>query len=185
VDEAALVMAARDGDQRAFADLVNAHRNQIWAVCLQICGNQHDAEDALQATLLAAWRNLDKFRGEARFSTWMHRIAANNALALIRKRKANTTLTDFSDPEAPVTLDADDSAPRFDEQIALRDALRDALQQLSDDIREAVVLREFGDFSYADIAEHQGVGVQTVKSRLNRGRTQLAQYLRVNTTVEP
>ena len=50
---------------------------------------------------------------------------------------------------------------------------------------EAVVLREFGDFSYADIAEHQGVGVQTVKSRLNRGRTQLAQYLRVNTTVEP
>ena len=58
MDEAALVMAARDGDQRAFADLVNAHRNQIWAVCLQICGNQHDAEDALQATLLAAWRNL-------------------------------------------------------------------------------------------------------------------------------
>ena len=66
MDEAALVMAARDGDQRAFADLVNAHRNQIWAVCLQICGNQHDAEDALQATLLAAWRNLDKVprRGE-------------------------------------------------------------------------------------------------------------------------
>ena len=81
MDEAVLVMQARDGDQRAFADLVNGHRNQIWAVCLQICGNQHDAEDALQATLLAAWRNLDKFRGEARFSTWMHRIAANNALA--------------------------------------------------------------------------------------------------------
>ena len=71
MDEAVLVMQARDGDQRAFADLVNGHRNQIWAVCLQICGNQHDAEDALQATLLAAWRNLDKFRGEARFSTWM------------------------------------------------------------------------------------------------------------------
>ena len=138
----------------------------------------------MQATLLAAWRNLDKFRGEARFSTWMHRIAANNALALIRKRKANTTLTDFSDPEQPVTLDADESAPRFDEQIALRDALREALQQLSDDIREAVVLREFGDFSYADIAEHQGVGVQTVKSRLNRGRSQLAELLRGRLAVD-
>ncbi len=65
MDEAALVMAARDGDQRAFADLVNAHRNQIWAVCLQICGNQHDAEDALQATLLAC-RDLTKIDNKPR-----------------------------------------------------------------------------------------------------------------------
>ena len=178
MDEAVLVMQARDGDQHAFAELATAHRNQMWAVCLQICGNQHDAEDALQATLLAAWRNLDRFRGEARLSTWLHRIAANNALEIVRKRKANTQLTDFSDPDQPIQLEDDPRGVAFDERIALSDALRAALSDLSPDLREAVVLREFADFTYNDIAEHQGVGVQTVKSRLNRARKQLGEALK-------
>ncbi|MGV9714296.1 RNA polymerase sigma factor [Gordonia sp. NPDC003424] len=178
MDEAVLLMRARDGDQRAFAELAGAHRNQVWAVCLNICGNQHDAEDALQNTLIAAWQNLHKFRGESRFSTWLHRIAANNALTVVRGRKANTQLTDFSDPEQPVTLTDDDDVPAFDERVAVRDAVREALGRLPHDFREAVVLREFGDLSYADIAAHQGIGVQTVKSRLNRARTQLAEVLR-------
>ncbi|AZG46866.1 RNA polymerase sigma factor [Gordonia insulae] len=177
MDEAVLLMRARDGDQRAFADLASAHRNQIWAVCLNICGNPHDAEDALQNTLVAAWQNLHKFRGEARFSTWVHRIAANNALSVVRRRKPNTQLTDFTDPDQPVELVDDDGSPAFDEQLALRDAVRDALAQLSDDFREVIVLREFGDLTYADIAAHQGVPVQTVKSRLNRARAQLAEIM--------
>ncbi|MCX2966192.1 RNA polymerase sigma factor [Gordonia aquimaris] len=178
MDEAELLVAARSGDQQAFADLVGAHRTHVWAVCLNICTNTHDAEDALQNTLVAAWQNLHKFRGEAKFSTWLHRIAANNALAIVRKRKANTHLTDFTDPEQPIQLVDDDGSAAFDEQIALRDAVRDALAALPEDFREAIVLREFGDLTYADIAAHQGVGVQTVKSRLNRARTQLAARLR-------
>lgn len=179
MDEAGLLMQARDGDQRAFAALTGAHRTQVWAVCLNICGNPHDAEDALQNTLIAAWQNLHKFRGEARFSTWLHRIAANNALMVVRRRKANTQLTDFTDPDGSVQLtDDDDGAPAFDERVAVRDAVHAALARLPDDFREAVVLREFGDLSYADIAAHQGIGVQTVKSRLNRARTQLAELLR-------
>ncbi|MAU83766.1 MAG: RNA polymerase subunit sigma [Gordonia sp.] len=177
MDEAALLMQAREGDQRAFAEVVTAHRNHVWAVCLNICGNPHDAEDALQNTLVAAWQNLHKFRGEARFSTWLHRIAANNALTVVRKRKTNTQITDFSDPEESVQLADDDAAPRFDEHIALRDSLRDALSQLPAEFREAIVLREFGDLTYADIAVQQGVGIQTVKSRLNRARTQLRDIL--------
>ncbi|MEE3852249.1 sigma-70 family RNA polymerase sigma factor [Gordonia sp. LSe1-13] len=171
-------MQAREGDQHAFAEIVGAHRNHVWAVCLNICGNPHDAEDALQNTLVAAWQNLHKFRGEARFSTWLHRIAANNALSVVRRRKTNTQITDFTDPEQPIQLSDDDEGPRFDERLALRDALRDALSQLPEDFREAIVLREFGDMTYADIAVHQGVGVQTVKSRLNRARTQLAEIMR-------
>lgn len=178
MDEAELLMQAREGDQRAFAEVVTAHRNHVWAVCLNICGNPHDAEDALQNTLVAAWQNLHKFRGEARFSTWLHRIAANNALTVVRKRKTNTQITDFSDPEESVLLADDDAAPRFDEHIALRDSLRDALSQLPVEFREAIVLREFGDLTYADIAVQQGVGIQTVKSRLNRARTQLAVIMR-------
>ncbi|GAA3702679.1 RNA polymerase sigma factor [Gordonia hankookensis] len=178
MDEAVLLMQAREGDQHAFAQLVAAHRTHVWAVCLNICGNQHDAEDALQNTLVAAWQNLHKFRGEARFSTWVHRIAANNALTVVRRRKDNTQITDFTDPEQPIQLVDDAGGSSFDERLAVRDAVRDALARLPDDFREAVVLREFGDLTYADIAAHQGVGVQTVKSRLNRARTQLAEILR-------
>jgi RNA polymerase sigma factor (sigma-70 family) len=177
MDEAVLLFRARDGDQHAFAELVGAHRNQVWAVCLNICTNPHDAEDALQNTLVAAWQNLHKFRGEARFSTWLHRIAANNALSIVRRRKTNTQLTDFTDPDQPVEL-VDDDGPAFDDRVALRDAVHDALAQLSDEFREAVVLREFGDLTYADIAAQQGVPVQTVKSRLNRARTQLAEIMK-------
>ncbi len=178
MDEAALLMRAREGDQHAFAELAGAHRTQVWAVCLNICGNHHDAEDALQNTLVAAWQNLHKFRGEARFSTWLHRVASNNALMVVRSRKANTYATDFADPEQPIQLVDDDAGKPFDERITLREAVRDALAQLPEDFREAVVLREFGDLSYADIAAHQGIGVQTVKSRLNRARSQLGQILR-------
>ena len=176
MDEATLLMQARRGDQQAFAELVQANRDRIWAVCLNIVDDRQDAEDAVQNTLVAAWQNLERFRGESRFSTWLHRIAANNALMIVRKRKASTVLTDFNDPEHPVLVE--DDAPRFDERIATLDALRAALAELSDDFREAIVLREFGDLSYADIAEHQGVGIQTVKSRLNRARHQLADLMR-------
>ena len=179
MDETALLMQARNGDQRAFAELVGMHKNRVWAVCLNIAGNRQDAEDAVQDTLIAAWQNLDKFRGEARFSTWLHRVAANAALALVRKRKPQTDTVDFNDPDRPVLLD-DDGTVAFDDRLAIRDQLRVALAEIPEEFRIAIVLREFGDMSYAEIAEHQGVGVQTVKSRLNRARTQLAERMRAN-----
>lgn len=182
--EATLVLAARDGDQQAFADLVGMHRNKIWAVCVNITGNPHDAEDALQAALLNAWRNLDRFQGHARFSTWLYRIASNEALAIIRKRKPGTQLTDFTDPLQQPVLTAD-SGPQFDERVALRDAMREALSQLSDKLREAVVLRDISQFSHAEIAEHQGIGVATVKSRIHRGRQELAALLKDHITAVP
>lgn len=176
-DEFTLLTRARSGDQQAFAELVGLHRSRIWAVCLGIAGNPADAEDALQNTLVAAWQNLEKFRGESRFSTWLHRIASNNALMIVRKRKDHTTLTDFTDEAAqPITLV--DDTPALDDRVATRDAVRAGLAELPEEFRTALVLREFGDFSYADIAEHQGVGIQTVKSRLNRARSQLAQAMR-------
>ena len=180
-DETALLFRARAGDQQAFAELVGAYRNQVWAVCLNVTGNHQDAEDALQNTLIAAWQNLEKFRGEARFGTWLHRIATNNALTIVRRRKPSTPLTGFSDAEQPITLT--DHEPALDDHVANVDVLRIALAALPDEFRTALVLREFGDLTYADIAEHQGVGVQTVKSRLSRARQQLAQSVRAQTEV--
>lgn len=177
MDDTDLLIQARQGDQRAFGELATRHRTRMWAVCLNITGNQADAEDALQDTLIAAWQNLHKFRGDARLTTWLHRIAANSALAVVRRRKAKTDIVDFNDPEHPVLVD-EDTTPGFDENLAIQDQLRLALSEIPENFREALVLREFADMTYEQIAEHQKIPVQTVRSRLNRARTQLAARLR-------
>lgn len=166
-DDAALLRRAREGSEQAFADLVTRHRRRAWAVCLRITGNPDDAEDALQEALTAAWQHLDRFRGDARFSTWLHTIASNAALGVIRRRR------DTPVDEVPERDHGRDVADR----VADVDRVRTALLKLPEDFRQALVLREFGDLSYDEIARVQGVGVQTVKSRLNRARTALAAQL--------
>ena len=159
-----LVARARRGDQRAFEALVAPHRRTLWGVCLRITGDHHLAEDALQDTLLAAWRYLDRFRGESAVSTWLYRIASNAALAQVRRRREEAveavpeTADQWADPQ---------------HNVVEADRVTEALRQVPTDFREALVLREYGDFTYEQIAAHQGVGVQTVKSRLNRARSAL------------
>lgn len=168
MSEAELIDRSRAGDQAAFAELVARSRDQTWAVCLQITGHRHDAEDALQDTLTAAWQNLGSFRGTARFGTWLYRIATNASLAIVRKRREI--------PEDEIDHGASTSRSVAD-RIADTDAVRQALAALPEQFRVAIVLREYADLSYAEIAEHQGIGVQTVKSRINRARAQLVEML--------
>ncbi|MGW6695072.1 RNA polymerase sigma factor [Rhodococcus sp. NPDC054953] len=175
MDDAELLAACHTGDHAAFAELTSRYRTNAWHVCLQITGNIHDAEDALQDALIAAWQNLHKFRGDARFNTWLHRIATNAALALVRRRKTTDTLDDSDDDGPRIDL-ADDNAV-FDERVVLTDAVHAALNQLPEDFRVAIVLAEFADLPYADIAEHQQVSVATVKTRIHRARKQLADTL--------
>ena len=166
-DEGAIVARARSGDQDAFAELVERHRTATWSVCLRVAGNRHDAEDALQDALTAAWLHLDRFRGDSRFGTWLYRIAANASLAVVRRRREAPV------DEIPVVAFERDLAV----EIAARDQIQAALAGLPPIFREALVLREIGDLTYQDIAAHQGVPVQTVKSRLNRARAALAEAL--------
>lgn len=169
MDETALVLRARSGDQQAFAELTTHYYPRMWQVAYNILGDRHETEDAIQDTLVSAWQNLDKFRGDAKFSTWIHRIAANAALAIIRKRR------DMPDENIDTNLAS--SAPRIDERVAVVEAVQSALTKLPEAFREAIVLREYAELTYADIATHQGVPVQTVKSRINRARTQLREIL--------
>ena len=117
---------------------------------------------------------MDRFHGDARFGTWFHRIAANAALAIHRRRASRVT-TDFTDPADLHQFST--TVPPVADRVVDTDAVRRALATLPDDFREAIVLREYGDMSYAEIAEHQGIGIQTVKSRINRARKQLAASL--------
>jgi RNA polymerase sigma-70 factor (ECF subfamily) len=173
-DDGAIVARARSGDQSAFAELVERHQAATWSICLRITGNRHDAEDALQNALTAAWLHLDRFRGDSRFGTWLYRVAANASLAVVRRRRREVTMD-----ELPVVAFERDLAV----EIAARDQIHAALAGLSPVFREALVLREIGDLTYQDIAAHQGVPVQTVKSRLSRARAALGQALSAGETV--
>ncbi len=170
VEESRLLERARNGEPAAFERLVNDHAQRTWAVCYRITGNSHDAEDALQDALIAAWQNLPRFRGESRFGTWLHRIAANASLAVVRRRREVVM------DELPAAR-AEAAAANLYDRFAESDRIEAALRTLPEDFRVALVLREFGDLSYQDIATHQGVPVQTVKSRLNRARAAMASAL--------
>jgi RNA polymerase sigma-70 factor (ECF subfamily) len=176
VSETELLARCREGDQSAFADLVAPERRSAWSVALRIAGNREDAEDALQNALIAAWQNLHKFSGQARFGTWFYRIVANAALE-VRRRNSAGVETEFVDPTDLTALFASESRPSVEDRVVDTDAVQRALAELSDDFREAIVLREFAGMSYAEIAAHQRIGVQTVKSRINRARAQLVELL--------
>jgi len=169
MNETELIERCRSGDRAAFAALVEPARTRVWAVCVQITGNRHDAEDALQDALIAAWQNLDKFHGNARFSSWLYRIASNAALAIVRKRREV--------PDDEIDLGRAATVPGPAERVVDTDAVRQALAQLPEQFRTAVVLREYAQMSYTEIAEHQQVPVATIKSRINRGRAQLVELL--------
>lgn len=169
-DQSELLARAQAGDERAFAALAKEASGRMWAVCLSITGNRHDAEDALQNALTAAWQNLHRFDGKAKFSTWAYRIASNAALQLVRKRR------ELPDEDAGIEEVAPGS--HIDEQVTAGIVVRQALETLADEFREALVLREYGGLSYQEIADQQGIPIQTVKSRINRARSKLLDALR-------
>jgi RNA polymerase sigma-70 factor (ECF subfamily) len=152
--------AAIGGDASAFGTLATEARAMIWSVCLRITGNTYDAEDALHDTLLAAWRGIQQFPREYSFGTWIYRIAANAALAIVRSRRSTEVEVDGT-----YTPERD-----FAEHLAEADLVQRTLNTMPTDLRVALVLRELCDYTYAQIADYQGVGVPTVKSRIARGR---------------
>jgi RNA polymerase sigma-70 factor (ECF subfamily) len=169
-DDRSLLAAHCAGDADAFAALVRRHRDRLWAVAIRTLGDREEAADALQDALISAFRNADRFRGEAEVSTWMHRIVVNACLDRIRRRKARPT----------VTLDGREIRARHDEHAAAltRLDLRAALARLPEAQRTALVLVDLEGLAVAEAAELLGVAEGTIKSRCARGRTALALALR-------
>jgi len=168
-DDIALITRAQNGDTAAFGTLIRDAHGRMWAVCLSITGNYQDAEDAMQNALTAIWRNIGSFEPRARFSTWAYRIASNAALQLIRSRRDT--------PDAEAGIQEPDRHSPIDDRVTAGIVIRHALEQLAPEFKEAIVLREYAGMNYQEIAEHQNVGVQTVKSRLNRARAKLRDAL--------
>ncbi|MBI2710662.1 MAG: RNA polymerase sigma factor [Actinobacteria bacterium] len=129
--------------------------------------HEADADDVEQDVLVAVAENIGSFRGEARFATWVQAVARNKAIAHIRRRKAT------------VALEGDDvgDAARISSMIATRTALDAVIRALPELYREAVVLRDIGRHSYAEVAEHLGLNLNTTKARVARGRALAAAHL--------
>ncbi len=179
LDDAVLVAAAQGGDRNALDQLLRRHYDRIHAVCRRIAGGTRDADDACQEALIKITRSLPRFDGRSAFGTWAYRIATNAALDELRKRDRRPSLHLAADDERPEPVDPASSS-RI-EQVSDRLLLDDAIAQLSDDLRAALVLRDVADLDYGEIANALDIPLGTVKSRIARARSALAETVQLAT----
>jgi RNA polymerase sigma-70 factor, ECF subfamily len=168
-DDAALLRAHVDGDRRAFGELVQRHRDRLWAVAIRTLGDREEAADAVQDALISAYRAADRFRGDSAVTTWLHRIVVNACLDRARRRQSRPTVP-LPEVETAVRAAAE---PDRDTGVVVRAALA----QLPPEQRAALVLLDIEGYSVAEIAEMLGIAEGTVKSRCARGRARLAVLL--------
>jgi RNA polymerase sigma-70 factor (ECF subfamily) len=182
-DESVLVNAARKGDVAAYEELVRRYDRNVFRIAQHITQNREDAEDVVQDAFLKAYQNLGQFQGQSKFYTWLVRIAVNEALMRLRRRR----------PERMISLDEDvkteeDSMPREIadwtpnpeqqyNQAELKDILSRTIQGLPTSFRTVFVLRDVEGLSTEETAEALGLSIPAVKSRLLRARLQLRERL--------
>jgi RNA polymerase sigma-70 factor (ECF subfamily) len=174
-----LVAAAQRGDAAAMDQLLRRHYDRVHAVCRRIAGGTRDADDAAQEAMIRVVRNIDRFDGRAAFGTWVYRIATNTALDELRKRKRRPQLhiVDDDDDRRAVGEPVDKFADRHIDGVADRITIDEALADLPEEFKAAVVMRDVGDLDYAEIATALDLPIGTVKSRIARGRRLLVAKL--------
>ena len=171
--EGALIERSRRGDLDAFDRLVAAHQDRVYHAAYRITGNADDAHDAAQETFVKAFRALPRYRHEAAFATWLHRIAVNAALDIVRRRPQVPPVS-LEDVVLPASAHNPD---REAERREVQQRVHRALQQLSPDHRVIIVLRDLQGMAYEEIAAVLRIPLGTVRSRLSRARDALRRVL--------
>lgn len=182
-DESSLLARARAGDGDAFSDLVKRYERRIYRLAKNITRHDEDAEDVLQEAFLKAYEHLNRFQGNSAFYTWLVRIAVNEALMKLRKRKSDRTVP----LDEPIDLGEDimqreiavweDNPEQRYSQEEMQKILDDAVDGLKPDFRTVFVLRDIEELSTEETAETLGISVPAVKSRLLRARLALREKL--------
>ncbi len=178
-----LVRRFKAGEPEAFTDLVRRHQHRVYSVCLRMLGDADAAADVAQDTFIAVLRKLDGFRGDAAFTTWLHRVAVNACYDELRRTRRRPMLHVLADdgPEHEAGPPAPDHA---DEVAGTHDAAA-AIASIPEEFRMAVVLADVHDMAYEQISKVLDVPVGTVKSRVHRGRLALAATLGIDPAREP
>ena len=181
--ELALVQAAQRGDVGAFEQLIKKYDRNVFRIAQHITQNREDAEDVVQDAFLKAYQKLDQFQGNSKFYTWIVRIAVNEALMKLRKRKSDKLVSmdeDVETDEGTITREFADWSPNPEQQYnqaELNDILSRTIQGLPASFRTVFVLRDVEGLSTEETAEMLGLSVPAVKSRLLRARLQLRERL--------
>lgn len=173
-----LLHRARNGDASAFEQLVTPHEALVWRVCWHYMNQMEDAQDAAQETMLKAWRSIADFRGDAKLETWLYRLAVNCCLDALRKKKVRAA--ESVDALHEGGFEPVDPEPQPEERLLQGEGhqeLRQALRQLPDEQRTALILSAVEGRSYEEIADITGTAMGTVKSRINRARRSLSALL--------
>jgi RNA polymerase sigma-70 factor (ECF subfamily) len=187
-----LVRLSCSGNQQVLDDLFASSNSHLYQAAFRILSNHHDAEDAVQDSLLCAFRNLNQFHGHARFSTWLHRIAINSSLMRLRKRKCRREfpLEPVFTGEEPVApgIDPRSDDPNPEEQCARveqRKILLEALLKLRGPFRTAIELCDLAGLPTKDAAQRLGVPLSTMKARLFRARRALKTMILRGRSADP
>jgi RNA polymerase sigma-70 factor (ECF subfamily) len=183
IDEAVLVSQAREGDMQAFSELVRRYEGKIFRLAQHITQNREDAEDVLQESFMKAYEHLDQFKGDSKFYTWIVRIAVNQSLMKLRRRKTDKSVSldeqiDTGEDTIVREIAAWDEDPeqKFTRE-ELGEILDTAVESLDPPYRSVFVLRDIEELSTEETAEALGLSVPAVKSRLLRARLQLREKL--------
>lgn len=185
LSDADLVQRFKEGDRSAFAEIVRRYQDRVYSLCLRWMSDEQIAQEVAQDVFIALFRALGRFRGDARLSTWIYRVVINHCKnrRLYRKRRhlsqhepLEGTRRDDDVPARQIAA----TGPGSDVSVHHSEAellIREALEQLDDEQRQIIVLRDIEDLSYEEISEILGLARGTVKSRLHRARAQLGRVL--------
>src|SRR5260221_12537362 len=182
-DELTLVQAAKKGDDSAFEELVRRYDRNVFRIAQHITQNREDAEDVVQEAFLKAYTNLNSFQGNSKFYTWLVRIAVNEALMKLRRRKTDKTVSmdqEVETEEGSMPREFADWSPNPEQQYGqseLGETLQKTVQGLPAGFRTVFVLRDVEGLSTEETAEMLGLSIPAVKSRLLRARLQLRERL--------
>jgi RNA polymerase sigma-70 factor, ECF subfamily len=173
----------KNGDQNAFAEIVEFYKDKVFQICYRMLGNRHEAEDIAQEAFIRAYVNIHSYDLNKKFSTWLYRIATNLSIDRIRKKKpdyyldaelaGSDGLTMYSQVAADVTLPEDEL-----ETMELQELIQAEILKLPDKYRSVIVLKYIEEFSLKEIGEILDLPVGTVKTRIHRGREALRNQLR-------
>lgn len=182
-EEAFLIEKAKSGDICAFEELILCHEKIVYNIALRTLANAEDAKDISQEVWIKVYKSIQKFDGKSSFSTWVYRITMNTCIDQMRKKKGKETESLEEELEAQdnkMKKQFSDIAPSPEEQCLKKetaDEILDALNELSQEHKTMITLRDLEGFSYTEITEITGFSLGTVKSRLSRARGQLKNLL--------
>ena len=174
-DDQQLIQQAQAGETAAFAELVNRHGQMVYNLALRTLNNEHEAEDIAQETFVRAWQSLKRFRGDARFSTWLYRITTN--LCFNRLPRMRNELKAVDADTAVNLVDRQEQVEGRLLSVELRNQLHEAIDNLPESYRLLITLRHLQELSYAEIADITKMPLGTVKTGIFRARRMLRETL--------